>query len=152
MRAKGARLGHGTLMVPVRQGKKKKTALLSAPEHHSGAERADMAERRRHTAPPTHKGCRNGGRNGRCPIGNFFRGQSSEMKSSKTAHSSGLERQDAVRQGLFVQQIGTTRSVTDTQRWGRGRSCHQRLVTAAEEPSELQQVCRPPLLVLNLFF
>lgn len=62
-------------------------------------------------------------------------GQSSEMKSLKTSHSSGMERQDEMRRGLFVQQIGTTRGVTDTQWFGRGRSCHQHLVMAGEEPS-----------------
>lgn len=35
--------------------------------------------------------------------------------------------------GLFVQQIGTSRGVTDTQWRGQGRSCHH-LVMTREEP------------------
>lgn len=37
--------------------------------------------------------------------------------------------------GLFVQQIGTTRGVTDTQWRGRRRSCHQHFLMAGEESS-----------------
>lgn len=45
--------------------------------------------------------------------------------------------------GLFVQQIGTTRGVTDTQRRGWGRSCHRHPVMAGGKPSYFPQVCWP---------
>lgn len=58
-------------------------------------------------------------------------------------------RKDQIRcAGLFVQQIGTTRGVTDTQWQGRGRSCH-RQVKAGEEPGLFPQVWRPSLLVVG---
>lgn len=45
--------------------------------------------------------------------------------------------------GLFVQQIGTTRGVTDTQWRGWGRSCHRHPVMAGGKPSYFPQVCWP---------
>lgn len=52
--SKRSRLGHGTLMVPVKQGKKSFFFLLELYDH-SGAVQADVGEQRRHTALLTHK-------------------------------------------------------------------------------------------------
>lgn len=58
-----------------------------------------------------------------------------EMKSLETLTQLRDGRTGSDQMGLFVQQIGTTRGVTDTQPWGRRRSCHQHLVMAGEESS-----------------
>lgn len=52
MRGKRARLGHGTLLVPVKQGGEG-GGVFTAPQHHSGQARANAADTRPPLLPHT---------------------------------------------------------------------------------------------------
>lgn len=135
--SKGGWLDHGTLMLQA------KPRFFLVLRHHSRGRAGEATGEQNtdaHSVPDTQAFC-NTGRNDpqAISLGTIHRDEVTEknlmrLRDGKTGSDE---------TGLFVQQIGTTRGVTDTQWRGWGRSCHRHPVMAGGKPSYFPQVCWP---------